>query len=229
MKDCAHRGLFPRTRSVLRGFQTRRCCGGANPRRLKSPAHALNKYLSPPPTPDRRQKDRDNSGPERGSEKEVHIAALKTLKLSPHQDSHPERPPGRPLEEGPESARVGHPHIRDPPLSPERPAIPGLEVHFRQRTAPPRALLGWAQPVRLGPDQDSTPRTSRSTSRRGRGRRTHSRGAWGTSSNSRCALSRALRVPGATSEPSRRAGTPRSGFHQTTPAPGRSLSLKKNS
>lgn len=93
------------------------------------------------------------------------------------------------------------------PVPPHRPAAPRLEVHSRQRSAPPRALLGGAQPGRLGPDQDSTPGTSRSTSRRGRECCTHTRGAWGTSSNSRFALSRALSVLGATSEPCRRAGT----------------------
>lgn len=75
--------------------------------------------------PETRQKGRSNHGPERGGEQEVSILQRrKTLTRTP-----PRQPPGkapRALEEGPEGAGVGHPHIRDPPLCPQRPAAAGL-------------------------------------------------------------------------------------------------------
>ncbi|XP_014647770.1 PREDICTED: translation initiation factor IF-2-like [Ceratotherium simum simum] len=75
----------------------------------------------------------------------------------------PSEAPGRPLEEGPQGAGVGHPTSGTRPCPPLRPAAPLLKVQSRPRSAPPRALPGRAQPVRLGPDQDSTPGKCRRT------------------------------------------------------------------
>lgn len=105
------------------GFQTRCCCccccGGANPARGGP-------RLRPLTLPDTRQKGRSNHGLKRVGEQEVSILQRRKILTRTPLRQPPGEAPGRPLEEGPEGAGVGHPHIRGPPRYPQHPAAPGL-------------------------------------------------------------------------------------------------------
>lgn len=142
----------------------------------------------------------------------------------PPRDSTLGGPPGARWRKGQSVPRSATPTSMTQPCPPQSSAARLFGVHCRPRPAPPRALLGTAQPVRPGPDENSTPGTSRCTSSRGRGgggSGNDSRRAWGASLNSRFAPSRARRVLGATSKPFRSAGNTSRGFRRGHPLPGR--------
>ena len=87
----------------------------------------------------------------------------------PPRDSTLGGPPGARWRKGQSVPRSATPTSMTQPCPPQSSAARLFGVHCRPRPAPPRALLGTAQPVRPGPDENSTPGTSRCTSSRGRG------------------------------------------------------------
>ena len=148
---------------LLPGFQTLGFCSGANSEELRDLAHALTTSR----LPTEKNWRAEIEGPREAANRKCPYCRAETLTPTPRQ--HPRRTLGRPLEEGPERAEVDHPHIRDPAQRTPTLGRRLLRVQCRPRPAPPRALLGPAQSVRPGPDENSTPGTSRCTSSRGRG------------------------------------------------------------
>lgn len=146
--------------------------------------------------------------------------------LTPTQ---PRKPPSEarraPAGGGARGAGVCHPHIQNPNLSTPTARSPKFTSGGDPRL--PGHYLPRSSQSACGPE-DSTPRTSRSTTNLGRGAAKTPKGL-GALPQTAASPSRALSVLRATSEPSRRDGTPRRGFCRETPAPGVSLTLRKNS
>lgn len=137
--------------------------------------------------------------------------------LTPTQ---PRKPPSEarraPAGEGARGAGVCHPHIQNPNLSTPT-ARRSKFTSGGDRRLPGHYLPRPSQPA-CGPE-DSTPRTSCSTTNLGRGVAKTPKGL-GALPQTADSPSRALNVLGATSEPSRRHGTPRRGFRRETPLQG---------